>query len=118
MNQSKLDVLQLRLSRWGQIAGITGDRAGAQRYLDAPHEAVAKDGYKSRIKDILETIGDTLERAHREAGRDDPSIDANSRQILDADLHLSRGMNRIRQRLRASLRKRETQLMKVTDSVN
>jgi hypothetical protein len=117
MHQLKLDVLQLRLSRWGQVAGISADRTSIQKYLDAPEDTTAKDGHKNKIQVILEAIEETLDRAQRQAGKEDHSFDVKNREILDPELHVPNGMKRIRQRLRASLRKREIQFMKVAGSV-
>ncbi|KAM0453233.1 hypothetical protein ACHAPV_009027 [Trichoderma viride] len=115
--QLKLDVLQLRLSRWGQVAGVTHDGNGMQSSVSTENTAITGQEDNSAVIDILETIADILERAQDEAQRDNPALDANAKQILDPESHVPRGMKRIRQKLQDCLRRRGFQATKAVNSV-
>lgn len=123
----KLDIIQLRLSRWGEAVGLysssdsdstalttnTGDGEGAANEqsmtpLLAPAELKAAQG-------LLEAIQHQFARAEKKAARMQPQPQQDD--SIDPANDLSSLTLTLRTKLRAALGRRRAQLVKVTHSV-
>ena len=96
LHQLRLDLIRLRLSRWGQATGLlqfgdegddakTGKLVSAENPRKEQDKPLAIEDNANAIEDLLSTINDVLEKAKRESGKmepkaadDDTSDDANS----------------------------------------
>lgn len=83
VHQLRLDLIRLRLSRWGQATGVLqaeGEEDATQSGQSSNHEndrkiqneALAVEGNADAIEDLLSTINDVLENAKRESAKMEP----------------------------------------------
>ncbi|RFU75822.1 small s [Trichoderma arundinaceum] len=127
--QLKLDVIQLRISRWGEASGLIHDNSnessapqhvdsGASKRSTADGTSGAENIPKEKmVEEILVTIRDTLVRAQRNATRMKTGLTTNNSQPLDPNLHIPSDLKRMRTRILGILDKRRIQKNQVVDSV-
>lgn len=109
-HQLKLDIIQLRLSRWGEIAGLT--------ITSDPGKSATGYTYDlASINDILGQIQDRLLRAQREARRLQTKLDGASSLPLDPESCLPTDLKKIRVRFMGFLGKRKSQASKVIEGI-
>ncbi|KAI9642897.1 hypothetical protein NHQ30_008631 [Ciborinia camelliae] len=109
--QLKLDIMQLRLSRWGEIASITtidsSDKSG--------NEAQRAD--MKKVEEILGDIQSRLCMAQRDSKKLQAKLDANGAQGLDPESCLSIDLKKIHNRFMTFLHKRKIQTTKAVESL-
>ncbi|KAL4915971.1 prion-inhibition and propagation-domain-containing protein [Aspergillus aurantiobrunneus] len=116
MYQLKLDILQLRLSRWGEIVDIVtvDDKNKAQ--------GTGKEDQRNVVA-LLEEIHDRLHKARRESEREsrkwqkDPSGRSTGAQALDPEACLPTDLKKIRTRFTEFLRKRKARASSVVQGI-
>ena len=109
--QLKLDIIQLRLSRWGEIANITTIDSILKNGSGTPQ--VAYD--VASMLEILEGISDRLVKTERQASAVRKKIDAAGAQALDPESCLPMNLKKVRTRFTQFLRKRKAQTTKVIE---
>ncbi|KAK5988308.1 Heterokaryon incompatibility s-like protein [Cladobotryum mycophilum] len=130
--QLKLDVVQIRLSRWGEVAGVTvsngkNNEQGPQLTGNKPTQdpqgtqgvqggAAEADTIK-KAEEILGEIQDTIFKAQRDAKRMRTNLDMSSEQPIDPDISVPSDLKKIRARLRECLRKRRARAATAADSL-
>ncbi|KAI1377245.1 prion-inhibition and propagation-domain-containing protein [Hypoxylon crocopeplum] len=116
--QLKLDILQLRLSRWGEVARVTTNSNSQTTEKDA---SGGKDGDgaepSKNVEDILGAIQDTLTKAQRDAKKTKSKLSLGGDRALDPELCMPNDLKKIRARLRECLRRRRVQVAKTVDSL-
>ncbi|KAI1382849.1 prion-inhibition and propagation, helo domain-containing protein [Hypoxylon trugodes] len=107
--QLKLDIMQLRLSRWGEAAGvITSDSNGEDLQLSDSNQAHLE--LLKKATGILETIQSTLHKAKQNAESIRSSLPRNEDERFDPESEMPDESKKIRSRFRECLRKRRAQL--------
>ncbi|KAI2625451.1 prion-inhibition and propagation-domain-containing protein [Hypomontagnella submonticulosa] len=97
--QLKLDILQMRLSRWGEVAKTSN--------ADLIKEAAV----------ILSKIEDTLGAAQRKATKTKATLAASNKETLDPESNVPNHLKKIRMVFRQCLHKRTAQAGKVVASM-
>ncbi|KAE8151677.1 prion-inhibition and propagation-domain-containing protein [Aspergillus avenaceus] len=116
--QMKLEVIRIRLSRWGEIADITTiDRTNnGSKTSTGTGEGQTLD--LGLIKSLLEGIYDRLHTAQREAGKIQRSLKPDGgEQPLDPETDLPDDLKKIRNRFITFLAKRKVQASKFFKSI-
>ncbi|KAB2573820.1 Heterokaryon incompatibility protein S [Lasiodiplodia theobromae] len=98
IHQIKLDIIQLRLSRWGEVTAINRQGQNAQTTSNCPDLDWQAAG-------ILEQIRDTYEKAQEDANSMRPGSNALEEAPLDPETHINDRLKRLRTKLRHCLRK-------------
>ncbi|KAI9932531.1 hypothetical protein ASPWEDRAFT_33430 [Aspergillus wentii DTO 134E9] len=111
-HQLKLDIIQLRLSRWGELAGISTVDNAQKNANESQHQATL-----TAVKTILGEIQDCLVKARREAEKLRKKLDLHGAEALDPESCLPIDLKKIRTRFMESLRKRKVQAVKVGESI-
>jgi hypothetical protein len=99
--QLKLDILQLRLSRWREVVDLSSD--------DEPK--VNNDGKTQArsIKEVLGEIQDCLNRSKRKSKGDKDGLTKENQEALEPESTLPSDIKSIRRRLMQCIRKRQSQ---------
>ncbi|UKZ73279.1 hypothetical protein TrVFT333_000922 [Trichoderma virens FT-333] len=117
--QLKLDVIQLRLSRWGEVARLNNNNNGtiAREGQPTPNDEFEND--ENPTKDptiaVLLEIKATVAKAKRDAGRKKTNTTAD--QPLDADACIPADLKGMHNRLKGFLNRRTSQTTKAVDSL-
>lgn len=98
INQIKLDIIQLRLSRWGEVTAINRQSQNAQT------TSVCSD-LDRHAAIVLGYIRDAYEKAQEEAESMRPESNAIEEAPLDPETHINDRLKRLRTKLRHCLRK-------------
>lgn len=106
--QLKLDILQIRLSRWGEAAGITANTNKAIESKDSDSDAKPVNDAER----LLSGIQDVLIKAQRKAKG--MNVASNS-QTLDSEQCMPEDLKKIRMRFQIFIRRRRVQAAKVAD---
>ncbi|KAF7886910.1 uncharacterized protein EAF02_003557 [Botrytis sinoallii] len=109
-HQLKLDIIQLRLSRWGEIAGLTITSNPSKNASGYTYDLAS-------INEILGHIQDRLLSAQREARRLQTKLDGKSSLPLDPESCLPTDLKKIRVRFMGFLGKRKCQASKVIEGI-
>ncbi|KAI1458355.1 prion-inhibition and propagation-domain-containing protein [Annulohypoxylon moriforme] len=107
--QLKLDIIQLRLSRWGEIVRIStiddiGNNGSGEYDLNI-------------VKAILGSIHDRLAKAFRDAQKLQRKISKDDAQLLDPDSYMPMDLKKIRNRFKEFLQRRKAQTFKVVEGI-
>lgn len=123
--QIRLDVIQMRLSRWAEAAALINSN-GSPKLVDGNNGIRRNDDQEKQIHSILESIDDTIVKAQRTAtGIKDKITSGNTAvvdmapgddQVLCPDTSMPRDLKKIRSKLYETLRRRKTQAAKTIDS--
>ncbi|KAK8255147.1 prion-inhibition and propagation-domain-containing protein [Phyllosticta capitalensis] len=106
--QLKLDIVQIRLSRWGEVAGIA--------QIDEKAEANGEKSPEASAKQVLEEIEDMLYSAQREA-QEMEEKECKGEVPLDPNSHVPRDLQKIRGVFKKFLEKRKQQAVKAVESL-
>lgn len=122
--QLKLDILQLRLSRWGEIAKVasnvrsTDSKASTpdrpENYQDAHEQPSEVQASLSPEETILGNITDRLEKAKRDAQKLQKQMGDSSG--LDPELYIPKDIKKVRSRFAGFLRRRRGQVLQKLES--
>ncbi|KAL7797708.1 prion-inhibition and propagation domain-containing protein [Trichoderma afarasin] len=115
--QLKLDLIQLRLSRWGEIVKLNNNNNIASKDVATPVNR--GEGLENPAGDpttgILLEIRDTVAKAQRDARK--IKNGTSSDQLLDADECLPADLRGLHTRFKGLLSKRTSQTIKVVDGL-
>ncbi|CAD6446904.1 2446437b-6329-45ae-acbe-11b282087930-CDS [Sclerotinia trifoliorum] len=109
-HQLKLDIIQLRLSRWGEIANITQIDSLSKSSNENPSNLTS-------IMRILEEIHDRLCKARREAEKVQKKLDGSSASTLDPETCIPQDLAKTRARFKIFLNKRKAQMSKAHEGL-
>ncbi|KAL0253188.1 hypothetical protein SLS55_010641 [Diplodia seriata] len=117
--QLKLDILQLRLSRWGEVSGInktvikeaTRDGQLTVRKNQPGHPT------KDSAEHYLVSIKDLLDKTKYKADQMRASVAASGAQIVDPDSKVPNHLKVVRRKFHESLRKRKSQGAQAVHSI-
>ncbi|KAF3068981.1 Heterokaryon incompatibility protein S [Daldinia childiae] len=118
--QLKLDVLQVRLSRWGEVLRNTnhsnsGSQAGDSR--TTRHKESDDDADPAaKAHHILSEIQDTILSAQRHARRVETRLGAADKKLLDPELYVPADLKKIRIRFRECVRRWKAKAGKVIEA--
>lgn len=124
--QLKLDVIQLRISRWGQISGLVHDDDSIEpRSVDSGVSKLPATGNTSSVenatqdlaKETLIAIRDTVVKARRDATRMKTGLTPNISQPLEPDTLMPPDLKGMRNRMMRILDKRRVQKNKVVNGI-
>ncbi|KAM0496885.1 hypothetical protein ACHAP8_007113 [Fusarium lateritium] len=101
--QLKLDILQLRLSRWKEVVDLSNDNE-----LDKPKVDDGKPQPRT-VKEVLGEIQDCLSRHKRTSKKDKDGLTNENQEALEPESNLPSDIKSIRRRLMQCIRKRQTQ---------
>ncbi|KAI8956818.1 prion-inhibition and propagation-domain-containing protein [Daldinia sp. FL1419] len=118
--QLKLDVLQVRLSRWGEVLrninpGNIGPQAGDGRASKQKGPSEDTDP-ATKAYHILSAIQDTILSAQRQARRVETRLGAADKKLLDPELHVPTDLKKIRVRFRECVRRWRAKAGKVIEA--
>jgi hypothetical protein len=102
--QLKLDILQLRLSRWKEVVDLSNDDE-----LDKPGADGDGKPQARSINMVLGEIQDYLNRSKRTSKADKDGLKKESQEALEPESTLSSDIKSIRRRLMQCIRKRQSQ---------
>lgn len=121
--QLKLDILQIRLSRWGEVARPIIDKKEdvdkpvlKDENVAAGREESDDTDIRKKAHEILHVIHDTVTKAKRDSERDARKWNQD-REPCDAKSCVPSDLKKIRMRFKACLRRRKVQMVKVTQSI-
>ncbi|KAK6952351.1 hypothetical protein Daesc_006887 [Daldinia eschscholtzii] len=118
--QLKLDILQVRLSRWGEVLRSTnGTKNGSQtRDNRATQHKEPGDDADPVMKayQILSSIQDTILSAQRHARRVEARLGMADKKLLDPELHVPTDLKKIRLRFRECVRRWKAKAGKVVEA--
>lgn len=123
----RLDVIQMRLSRWGEAAALINSNGSPQLKLTDDSNGIKRSADEEKqIYSILESIDDTIVKAQRNAkGIKDKITSRNTAvvdmapgdgQVLHPDTCMPRDLKKIRTKLYEILQRRKMQAVKTIDS--
>ncbi|KAF2136438.1 uncharacterized protein K452DRAFT_292415 [Aplosporella prunicola CBS 121167] len=121
--QLKLDLLQIRLSRWGEVAGINNNQISRPAPQPSSNKANGDDSKGTdaspakKAEEIIGCIEDVVYRAQRDAKKTKAKLAACSDQTLDPESYVPNDLKKIRAKLRECLRRRRAQVMKTASSI-
>ncbi|OJD33128.1 small s protein [Diplodia corticola] len=109
-HQIKLDIIQLRLSRWGEAAGIYATQHGAEKATLAVTDC-------AEANSLLQEIGDLFTQARENAEKLRPKDTSTPQGSLDPNRDMRPLMKTLRTKLRKSLSRRCARLTNAVHSV-
>jgi hypothetical protein len=125
--QLKLDIIQLRISRWGQISGFINDNdnnstvsgsvdSGASKPPTAEESGSVGEPTQD-LERTLTAIRDTVVKARRDATRMKTGLTANNTQPLEPETFMPPDLKGMRNRMIRILDKRRVQKNKIVDGI-
>ncbi|KAI1658393.1 prion-inhibition and propagation-domain-containing protein [Daldinia decipiens] len=115
--QLKLDITQLRLSRWGEIANIS-TIDDAHHNTNGPGKgSTGNDPILAEVKEILEGIQKHMELVQSEMSRLRRKITETDREVVEVDSSVQGDLKKIRNQFLKFLRKRELKVSKTIESI-
>lgn len=117
MYQLKLDIIQVRLSRWGAVAAIGTIDKAAKEENQRPQSEEGCGSTLTSVRDILNQIQDRLHKIGREANKLQKKLDVNGSQALDPHSCLPPDLEKLRSRFLNSIRKRKAELIKANEGI-
>lgn len=114
-HQLKLDIIQLRLSRWGEVVGFTTIDIQDKNPIVPYRTAIDSD--LPLVMSVLDGICDRLHKAKREADRFRKELGISGAQGLDPASCMPMDLMKIRNRIRESLNKRKVQASKAVECI-
>ncbi|KAI6089768.1 prion-inhibition and propagation-domain-containing protein [Hypoxylon rubiginosum] len=119
--QMKLDIVQLRLSRWGEAIGVTGFHGETQKAHHQDDPTVGSKVNRDLLRgaeEILERMQAQVKTAQDEAQAMKPSLPPSSDKVLDPELNISStDLKNIRKRFHDCVCKRKGQLKTAKNSL-
>lgn len=126
--QLKLDIIQLRISRWGQISGFVNDNdnnstgpgcvdSGASKPPPTDDTGSEENPTQDLAKETLIAIRDTVVKAKRDATRMKTGLTPNISQPLEPETLMPPDLKGMRNRIMRILDKRRVQKNKVVDGI-
>lgn len=117
--QLKLDILRLRLSRWGEIAGFGTSKNSGEN--DKAQQNNGEDGSnRNAIVALLESISATMRTTQRRVGKMQRKLqqdNSEEAQVLDPELHMPFDLKSIRSRFMDFLRRRRVKISTTIEAV-
>ncbi|KAG8673679.1 hypothetical protein FPOAC2_07135 [Fusarium poae] len=109
--QLKLDILQLRLTRWKEVVDLSNDNE-----LDKPKVEDGKPPSRT-IKEVLTDIQYCFDRSQRTSRKDKVALTKENQEALEPESNLPSDIKSIRRRLMQCIRKRQSQASNVIEGL-
>ncbi|KAL7901863.1 prion-inhibition and propagation domain-containing protein [Trichoderma sp. SZMC 28014] len=126
--QLKLDIIQLRISRWGQVSGFIHGNDDNSAVPDSVDSGASKpppkndtgsveDPTQNLAKETLIAIRDTVVKAKRDAKRMKTGLTPSTSQLLEPESLMPPDLKGMRNRIMRIIDKRRVQKNKVVDGM-